>query len=238
MSRSSGSGTVETVPVKRFPDPKQAGPEGLVALGGDLHPRSLLLAYRQGIFPWPIEGLPLTWFCPAERAILDFADLKIPRSLVKLQRRAPYRLTIDAAFGAVIEDCAAARRPDPDGSGSGTWITAEMRRAYCDFHRLGHAHSVEAWDGKQLAGGLYGVDVDGAFVGESMFYHQPNASKLALLHLIEHLSRRRLDWIDVQVMSPHLAAFGAKLIDRDCFLKRLAETRSRGLKLFYWGGFS
>ena len=203
-----------------------------MALGGDLRPQTLLLAYRQGIFPWPIEGLPLAWFSPAERAILEFSELHISRSLVKLRRRAPFRLTIDAAFEAVIEACAAARRPDPAGLGSGTWITPAMRRAYCEFHRLGRAHSIEAWEADRLVGGLYGVNVDGAFVGESMFYRKPNASKLAMLHLVDHLRDRGLDWIDVQVMSPHLAALGAKLIERDRFLLRLAETRRRGLKLF------
>jgi leucyl/phenylalanyl-tRNA--protein transferase len=107
-----------------------------------------------------------------------------------------------------------------------------MRRAYCEFHRLGRAHSIEAWEADRLVGGLYGVNVDGAFVGESMFYRKPNASKLAMLHLVDHLRDRGLDWIDVQVMSPHLAALGAKVIERDRFLLRLAETRRRGLKLF------
>src|SRR4051794_17207354 len=162
------------MPVLRFPDPSKAGPEGILAIGGDLHPDSLLLAYRQGIFPWPIERLPLAWFCPPERAILRFADLRVPRRLARLARQGRFRLTVDTAFDAVIAACAARHRRREGG----TWITPAIRRAYQEFHRLGHAHSAEAWEGEELVGGIYGVEVDGAFAGESMFYLRPNASKL------------------------------------------------------------
>lgn len=212
----------------RFPDPREATPEGIVAIGGSLEPEIILQAYRQGIFPWPVEGWPLTWFSPAERAVLEFKNLHVPRRLARVRNQAPFSFTIDRDFSAVINTCARVRRTGE----TGTWITSQMIRAYCELNRQGHAHSVEAWEGERLVGGIYGVDADGAFAGESMFFFSPNASKLALLHLIEHLQARGLDWIDVQVMTPHMKALGARTISRDQFLERLAETRERGLKLF------
>jgi leucyl/phenylalanyl-tRNA--protein transferase len=216
------------MPVREFPDPRSASSEGIVAVGGDLHPDSLLLAYRQGIFPWPVSGLPLLWFCPAERAILEFADLHIPRSLARARRRSMLGFTIDAAFPSVIRSCAQTPRPGQDG----TWITPQIIAAYIRLHQMGIAHSVEAWNGSRLAAGVYGVDVDGAFAAESMFHCEPDASKLVLLFLIEHLLGRGLDWIDVQVLTPHLARLGAKAVSRDDFLKKLRRTRARGLQLF------
>ncbi|HEY0080633.1 MAG TPA: leucyl/phenylalanyl-tRNA--protein transferase [Pyrinomonadaceae bacterium] len=215
----------------RFPDPRSATEEGLVAAGGSLDIETLLEAYRRGIFPWPIEGYPLLWFSPPERGVLEFKDLHVSRSLSKARRQTTLRFTFDAAFDRVIRACARAQRPDAGG----TWITPQMIRAYCEFHRAGRAHSVEAWQGDELVGGLYGVDADGAFAGESMFYTQPNASKLALLHLVEHLRARGLDWLDIQVMTPHMQALGAKLIPRDAFLQKLAHTRARKLRLFGYG---
>ena len=214
--------------VIRFPDPKYATAEGIVALGGDLQPENVLEAYRRGIFPWPIEGWPLTWFCPQERAILEFSDLHIPRRLLRERRRTALRFTIDADFRRVIRACASITR----NGESGTWITPAVIRSYTELHRRGYVHSVEAWEDDALVGGLYGVDADGAFAGESMFYLRPNASRLALLHLIEHLCARGLDWMDIQMMTPHMEAFGAKLVSRDRFLEKLAQTRSRRLKLF------
>jgi leucyl/phenylalanyl-tRNA--protein transferase len=199
-----------------------------VAIGGNLQPENVMEAYRRGIFPWPIEGLPLVWFSPRERAVLEFADLHIPRSLRSARRRAGLRFTIDANFSAVIRACASIERAGE----TGTWITPGIIRAYSELHRRGFVHSVEAWEGDALVGGLYGVEADGAFAGESMFYLRPNASKLALLFLIEHLSSRGLDWLDIQMLTPHMELLGAKLITRDRFLEKLAHTRSRGLKLF------
>lgn len=213
----------------RFPDPRHAGPEGLVAIGGNLRAATLIQAYRQGIFPWPIENYPLTWFSPEERAILEFKDLHVPRSLARERKRTDLRLTTDRDFRSVINACAAVPRSDENG----TWITKDMIDGYCELHRRGHAHSAEAWDASgALVGGIYGVDVDGAFAGESMFYTRPNASKLALLHLIEHLKSRGLDWIDIQVLTPHMEKLGAQAITRDAFLEKLAATRRRGLRLF------
>jgi leucyl/phenylalanyl-tRNA--protein transferase len=212
----------------RFPDPEQAAVEGIVVIGGELNAANLLQAYRRGIFPWPIGGWPLPWFCPEERAILDFNDLHVSRSLQREMKRAPFRLTIDNDFSGVLHACASAERKDEVG----TWITPEMIRAYCELHDEGHAHSVEAWEGDNLVGGIYGVDAGGAFAGESMFYSRPNASKLALLHLIDHLNARGLDWLDIQVMTPHMRVFGAQNISRHAFLKRLSSALAGGRKLF------
>jgi leucyl/phenylalanyl-tRNA--protein transferase len=216
------------MPVAEFPDPRSANRDGIVAVGGDLHPRSLLLAYRQGIFPWPVEGFPLLWFCPAERGILEFRDLHLPRSLVRARRQTALRFSIDQAFAEVIRACAATPRPGQDG----TWITLQIIAAYIRLHRMGIAHSAEGWRGERLVAGIYGVEVDGAFAAESMFYHESNASKLALLHLIDHLRARGLEWLDIQVLTPHLARLGAKAIPRDEFLEKLRRTRARGLRLF------
>jgi leucyl/phenylalanyl-tRNA--protein transferase len=216
------------MPFVEFPDPRRTSPEGIVAVGGDLHPQTLSAAYRRGIFPWPATGYPMLWFCPPERAILEFGDMHVPRSLRRAASQSQLQFTIDRAFARVIRACAAAPRPGQDG----TWITKEIIVAYTRFHQLGQAHSVEAWLDGRLVGGVYGVEIDGAFAAESMYYDVPNASKLALLHLIEHLRSRGLDWIDIQVMTPHMARLGAKEIQREEFLHKLQATRSEGLKLF------
>jgi leucyl/phenylalanyl-tRNA--protein transferase len=212
----------------QFPEVRGSDFGDIVAVGGSLSPANLLAAYRRGIFPWPIEGWPLRGFGPRGRAVLDFRDLHVSRSLARERRRTPLRFTIDADFAGTVRGCAQAERPEQEG----TWITREIFKNYCALHRAGHAHSVEAWEGDALAGGLYGVDAGGAFAGESMFYLRPNASKLALLHLIEHLAARGLAWLDIQVMTPHMQALGARVIGRDEFLDRLAAELSRGLTLF------
>lgn len=202
--------------------------DDIVAVGGNLQPETLLAAYRRGIFPWPANDLPLLWYCPGNRAILRFANLHIGRSLQKSQHRSDLRFTIDKAFRQVVMECASIPRPDQDG----TWITAEMIEAYDHLHTLGHAHSVEAWDGADLVGGLYGVDAGGSFSGESMFHHVPDASRLALLYLIDHLRVAGLDWIDCQVLTPHMERLGAEEIPRATFLKRLAEALRLNRELF------
>src|SRR5262245_50691451 len=202
--------------------------DDIVAVGDDLRPETLLRAYRQGIFPWPVEGLPLLWFCPRERAVLEHDRLHIGRSLARVRRKTPLRFTIDADFPAVIRGCATSPRPGPPG----TWITSDIVTAYTRLHRLGVAHSVEAWRDDRLVAGLYGVDVDGAFAAESMFHRESDASKLVLLHLADHLHTRGLGWIDVQVLTPHLARLGARAVPRAQFLALLAHTRSRGLRPF------
>ncbi|MGA7614478.1 MAG: leucyl/phenylalanyl-tRNA--protein transferase [Thermoanaerobaculia bacterium] len=210
-----------------FPNPRKA-PNDIVAIGGDLDWRNLIGAYRKGIFPWPIEGLPLTWFSPWKRAILEFDRLHIPRSLEKARRRNTFRFTVDRDFPAVIRACAKAPRPGQDG----TWIFPDVIDAYCDFHQRGWAHSVEVWNGEDLVGGMYGVSVDGTFAGESMFHRLPNASKLALLFLVDRLASKGLDWIDIQVMTPHMQSLGARLISRAEFLDRLSTAQARNLELF------
>ena len=202
--------------------------DDIVAVGGDLAPATVVGAYRRGIFPWPVDGLPLLWFCPRERAILDFATLHVGRNVARARRRTTLRFTIDADFPRVIAACATTPRPGQDA----TWITPAMHAAYVALHDAGFAHSIEAWRDDTLVGGVYGVDVDGAFAAESMFHRETNASKLALLHLVDHLAARGLDWIDVQVMTPHLERLGARAIPRPEFLARLAATRARRLRLF------
>ncbi len=201
----------------------------IIGFGGDLTVEKLQEAYRKGIFPWHIDGMPLPWFCPAKRAILEFGDLHIPKSLAKAQRTSAYNMTIDRDFETVIRKCASTKR----NSESGTWITAEFIDTYFALHKKGSAHSVEVWDDDgEVVGGLYGVDAGGVFCGESMFFEKPNASKLALLFLIEHLKSRGSDWIDIQVMTPHMRVMGAKEIDRAEFLTRLETEQKKNGKLF------
>lgn len=200
----------------------------IIYFGGAMTVENLRRAYRNGIFPWTIEGLPLPWFCPERRAILEFSELYIPKSLAKARKKNQYQFTIDRAFLEVITACALAKRPNE----AGTWITEDFIESYEKLYKLGEAHSVEAWDGDRLVGGLYGVDAGGVFVGESMFHREPNASKLALLFLIEHLSERGAVWLDAQVMTPHLERLGAKEIRRREFLDKLKETQAKNLKLF------
>ncbi len=208
----------------RVIDPRQAGDEEVVGIGDDLDPQTLRWAYRRGIFPWPMDGVPLLWFCPPLRAVLEFDRLHVPRRLARLRRCSPYTFTLDTAFGRVLDACRRAPRP---GQG-GTWITPALQQAFVRFHQTGDAHSVEAWDAQgQLVGGLYGVATGGAFGGESMFHLAPNASKLALLFLIDHLKAQGLPWMDIQMMTPHMEALGATCIARDVFLDKLEAARAR-----------
>jgi leucyl/phenylalanyl-tRNA--protein transferase len=212
----------------QFPEVRGAPYGDIVAVGGNLRPENLLTAYRRGIFPWPMENWPLTWFCPRRRAVIEWDALHVPRRLARLRRQSPFRLTIDEDFAGVVRGCALAERPEQEG----TWITREVFEGYAALHRAGHAHSAEAWEGDRLVGGIYGVDAGGAFSGESMFHLRPNASKLAFLHLFEHLRARGLDWLDIQVMTPHMQTLGARLIPRDAFLDKLSDALGRGLNLF------
>jgi leucyl/phenylalanyl-tRNA--protein transferase len=210
-----------------FPDPRYARSD-VVAMGEDLRVDTLREAYRKGIFPWPHDDLPLPWFSPRRRAVIFFDELHVGRSLRKAQKRAPYTFTIDGDFRSVIRACAESERPEQDG----TWIAPEIVAAYARFHAAGDVHSVEAWEDGALAGGLYGVDAGGVFTGESMFYRRPDASKLALLFLIDHLRERGATFLDCQVMTPHMEALGAREIPRGRFLDLLAEAQARGTPLF------
>jgi leucyl/phenylalanyl-tRNA--protein transferase len=201
----------------------------IIYLGGEMTLENLRRAYKSGIFPWAIEGLPLPWFCPERRAILEFDKLHIPRSLRKQQKKSQLTFTIDRAFAEVIESCARIKRAGENG----TWITEEFIRSYTALHRAGDAHSVEVWSAQgSLIGGLYGVDAGGVFCGESMFHRQTGASKLALLFLIEYLRKRGATWLDVQVLTPHLAMLGAVEIERAEFIHKLKQTLALNLKLF------
>ncbi|GAB4463152.1 MAG: leucyl/phenylalanyl-tRNA--protein transferase [Armatimonadaceae bacterium] len=217
-------------PVSSFPDPRREGTGDVVAWGANLHPETLRRAYRMGIFPWPHANMPLPWFCPDPRAVLEFDRLHIPESLEKARRKSSFTITIDTAFAEVIAACATVPRNGQDG----TWITPVIQRAYCRLHQRGEAHSVEVWDADgHLVGGLYGVDAGGLFTGESMFHRASNTSKLALLHLIEHLSARGADFIDIQQLTPHMARLGAHEIPRPEFLDRLAAAQQQNRRLFH-----
>lgn len=200
----------------------------IIHFGGKLTVENLRNAYQKGIFPWTIEGLPLPWFCPEKRAIIEFAELHVPKSLRKIQKKKSFTFTIDRAFQKVITICSEIKRNGEQG----TWITDEFIRVYSELHAEGEAHSVEVWEAGELVGGLYGVNSGGTFCGESMFHFQPNTSKLALLFLIEHLQARGATWLDAQVMTPHIERLGGKDIDRADFLEKLAQSRSENLRLF------
>ena len=209
-----------------FPDPRSARGD-IIAIGEDLSVETLRDAYRHGIFPWPHDHLPLPWFSPRRRAVIFFDELHVGRTLRRSQRSAPFTYTIDKAFDSVIRACASVPRED-----QGTWIGPDIINAYTRLHREGDAHSVEAWEGDALAGGLYGIDAGGLFTGESMFHVRSDASKLALLHLIERIRERGAQWLDCQIMTPHMRALGAREIPRTQFIDLLEKTQARGLKLF------
>lgn len=211
----------------RFPDPRRVRGD-IVAFGNDLRVETLREAYRHGIFPWPHEDWPLPWFSPRRRTVIFFDEFHPGRTLRKVARRGEFTFTIDRDFPAVIQACASTPRGEEDG----TWILPPVVEAYTALHRAGDAHSVEVWRGEALVGGLYGVDAGGVFTGESMFHLAPNASKLALVYLVDHLRARGATWLDCQVTTPHMRALGAREIARGKFLDLLAETQGRGLRLF------
>ncbi|MGF1511707.1 MAG: leucyl/phenylalanyl-tRNA--protein transferase [Myxococcota bacterium] len=198
-----------------FPEPTSANRDGLVAVGGDLSVERLLLGYRSGIFPWPIfDDDLMTWFSPDPRAVLEFDELYVSRSLRKKLKR--FHMTVDVCFDRVVAGCAA---PAPDRPS--TWITTELARAYLELHRRGHAHSVETWLDGKLVGGLYGVAVQGLFAGESMFSRVADASKAALVELVQRLVRGGFTLLDIQQATPHMVRMGAREISRRAYLDRL-----------------
>ncbi len=202
----------------RFPPVDQATPEGLLAVGGDLHPERLLEAYRHGIFPWYNEDDPILWWSTDPRAVLFPEKLHIPRSLHRTIRRGLFTVTLDTCFRQVMEHCAGPRPQYPEG---GTWITDDMLDAYTRLHELGHAHSVETWQDGHLVGGLYGVSISGAFFAESMFTRIDDASKVALVRLVCQLHAWNFRLIDCQQSSPHVKRFGAEEIPRSDFIRHL-----------------
>lgn len=213
-----------------FPDPELARPDGLLAIFGDLSVPRLLLAYENGIFPWFDDESPILWWSPPERAVLEPRALHVGRSLRKVVERRDFQVRYDTAFAAVVHGCATAARPE----GPGTWIVPEMEQAYRGLFEAGYAHSVEAYRDGQLCGGLYGVSLGGCFFGESMFTRVDNASKAAFVHLARRLAAWDFDLIDCQLMNPHLSRFGAQLIPRREFLRRLRESLKRPTRRGRW----
>lgn len=203
-----------------FPPPEEAEPNGLLAVGGDLEPERLLLAYSMGIFPWYNDDTPILWFSPDPRGVLLPHRVVVHRSLAKRARSGRFTVTMDLAFGDVIRACSAVPR---DGQ-KGTWITDDMIAAYDRLHALGFAHSVETWSDGRLAGGLYGVSLGSAFFGESMFSHETDASKVALVALARQVRAWGFDMIDCQVRNDHLASLGAEEWPRERFLAALARS--------------
>ena len=200
-----------------FPHPSRADRSGLLAVGGDLSPRRLLAAYARGIFPWYSEGQPILWHSPDPRMIMTTRDLVVQRSLRKAIRRQPYQLTMDRAFVQVLEGCASVPRPGQNG----TWLIPEMVEAYTELFERGFAHSIEAWRGDELVGGLYGVSLGAAFFGESMFARAPDASKIAYVACVRQLDAWGIGLIDCQVHTDHLERFGAYEVPRLRYLELL-----------------
>ena len=214
-----------------FPPPDKAlqEPNGLLAIGGDLRPERLLLAYQLGIFPWFEEDQPLLWWSPDPRAVIAPEELHVSRSLAKLAKRAPYRLTINTAFAQVISQCRQLREHK-----EGTWITPAIEAAYCQLHSQGHAHSIEVWQGEELVAGLYGINLGQLFCGESMFHRVDNGSKLAMLALCRHFARHGGRLIDCQLPNPHLMSLGVRAWHRRDFLPTLQSLQRRPLDDACW----
>jgi leucyl/phenylalanyl-tRNA---protein transferase len=201
-------------------DPELTDATGLVAIGGDLSPQRLLEAYRRGIFPWYDDNLPICWWSPDPRAIFELERFHVSRRLRRTCRSDQFQVTFDRAFSEVIRGCA-------DRPGQGTWISQEMIDAFESLHRLGHAHSVEVWSDEHLVGGVYGVAVRGLFAGESMFSRRRDASKVALVHLVDRLRERGFNLFDIQFLNDHTARLGAVEIPRREYLARLRDELER-----------
>lgn len=199
-----------------FPSPSLAEPDGLLAMGGDLSVPRLLLAYRQGIFPW-YEGEHILWWCPDPRFVLFPEELKISKSIKPLLRKNEFEFTINKAFPDVIRQCKKIMRPGQNG----TWITNEVEKAYIRMHELGYAVSAEVWKEGALAGGLYGIKLGKVFFGESMFSLVSNASRYAFIRYVQQLQQEGIELIDCQVYTEYLESMGAKMITREGFLKLL-----------------
>ena len=202
-----------------FPSPENAQSDGLLAVGGDLSIKRLLMAYQLGIFPWYSEGQPILWWSPDPRLVLDPKDFRSSKALRQTLNKGTFQVTFDQSFEKVIEACGQVPRKGQQG----TWITAEMQEAYMGLHKLGYAHSVESWQNGRLVGGLYGVSLGRCFFGESMFFVETDASKVALATLVERLKDWGFHMVDAQVTTRHLMSLGAKEIPRREFLNRLEE---------------
>lgn len=201
-----------------FPAPQSAGSDGFLGVGGRLTPEWLLDAYRHGIFPWPLGDGTLAWFSPDPRTVIEFADFHVSRRLRDTLRSKKFTVTFDQDFAGVIDGCATAQDRLEH-----SWITPAMRAAYLEMHRLGHAHSVEAWHEGRLAGGTYGIAVGGLFAAESMFFRVSDASKVALVTLVDHLQACGYALLDIQQMTPNSRRFGATELPRRDYLRRVAS---------------
>ena len=206
-----------------FPPAYLSREDGLLAVGGDLSLKRLLLAYQMGIFPWYNWDEPVLWWSPDPRLVLFPEEINVSRSLKKVMKKKTFTITMDRAFDQVIGSCASIRTDNSEG----TWIGKNMIDAYIRLHQEGYAHSVEAWSGNKLVGGLYGVSLGSCFFGESMFSYESNASKTAFASLCAYLRHRDFSLIDCQVKTRHLMGFGAKEIPRDEFLAILATSLER-----------
>ncbi|MBS1775313.1 MAG: leucyl/phenylalanyl-tRNA--protein transferase [Bacteroidetes bacterium] len=200
-----------------FPEPSEALPDGLLAVGGDLSVERLMLAYQSGIFPWFNEDEPPLWWCPNPRFVLFPEELHISKSMKQLLKCPPFTFRVNYAFSKVIQQCALIKRKEQNG----TWIIPEILHAYQQLHGLGIAHSAECWQNEELVGGLYGIRLGKVFFGESMFSLQSNASKFAFIKYVQQLKNEGIKMIDCQVHTPHLESLGARMISRDAFLQKL-----------------
>jgi leucyl/phenylalanyl-tRNA--protein transferase len=202
-----------------FPPVNEADEEGILAIGGDLSTQRLILAYRNGIFPWYTDDEPIIWWCPNPRFVLFPDEIKISKSMRAVVKKQTYSFTINNCFNNVIKNCKTINR---EGQ-SGTWISEEVIDAYTNLHNLGYALSAETWKNNKLVGGLYGVKMGNIFFGESMFSLSPNASKVAFIQLVQHLKNEGVKLIDCQVYTNHLESLGAKMIDRNDFMRLLEQ---------------
>jgi leucyl/phenylalanyl-tRNA--protein transferase len=205
-----------------FPHPILREPDGLMAVGGDLTPGRLLLAYRWGIFPWYHEDQPILWWWLAPRLMVRPQDVHISHSVRNFLNQKRYKVTFDKDFKSVMQRCGNVQRPGQEG----TWIMPEMIEAYLTLHKMGYAHSVEVWEDENLMGGLYGIALGKIFFGESMFAEKPNASKVGFVHLAQHLEEKGFLWIDCQQDTPHMRTLGGHLVEEQDFLSILRENHS------------
>ena len=213
-----------------FPPPHLASGHGLLAVGGDLSQKRLLLSYRMGIFPWFSNDEPIMWWSPDPRLVLYPREIKISKTLKKIIRKNVFKVTMDLAFRDVVHHCADVRLKKDEG----TWIVKDMMDAYCRLHESGFAHSVEAWHQGELVGGLYGVSLGRCFFGESMFTRISNASNVALVKLVEYLNTLSFDMIDCQITTDHLIRFGAREVSRARFLAQLKKSLETPTKKGKW----
>ena len=205
--------------IKSFPPVESADDDGLLAIGGDLDPHSVLLAYQSGIFPWPIDRATLSWFAPPERAVLFVEEFHTPKRLKRALRKHPFTHKRDCDFKGVIERCAEIQNR---GEQNGTWITTEIVSAYTELFELGHCHSFETYLNEELVGGLYGIQIGKFFAAESSFFRFPDASKFAMCSMVDYLRQQGISWFDCQVLTPFSESFGAREISREDYMVMLS----------------